>query len=76
MVSGFLVRHDGALISIDDIILIVMDPQAHVVPTKYRIILHLRENHRIQWNKNLLREEEAKELLHELQQLIRKAIEL
>lgn len=76
LVSGFLVRHDGALISIDDIIYALMEPQIHVAPTQYRVMIYLREHHRVQWNKNLLREEEAQALLCELRDLIKKAIEL
>lgn len=77
MVSGFLVRHDGALISIDDIILVHLDPLSFTtIPTQYRIMIKLRDNHDVVWNKSPVREEEAKALLHELGQLIREVIEL
>jgi len=85
MISGFLVRHDGALISIDHIIWIELYKEGkfkvngiEVGPESgyCDIVIHMIEGQRVVWNKEPRRQPEAIALLRELAQLVRKAIEL
>lgn len=75
--NGFLVRADGAMISLDHIILInreVADPRT--IPATYNINIYLIEGHRIQWNTEPRQEKEIAVLLKDLRTNIQKAIEL
>ncbi len=77
LVSGFLVRHDGSLIAIDSIIWIELLAESFgPLPTRYDIVIHMIEGHKTTWNREPRQEPEAKALLLELRQLIKKAIEL
>jgi hypothetical protein len=75
MVNGFLVRHDGSMISIDHIVWIELSPIATLSPTQYDIWIRTAD-YDIKWNKDPRQEPEAKALIGELRQLLRKAIEL
>lgn len=77
MVSGFLIRHDGSLITIDSIVWIELKtaPGGNI-PNRYNVIVHMIEGHFTQWNREPREEPEIRALLRELVELIRKAIEL
>lgn len=72
MVSGFLVRDDGSMISVDHIGYIERAPLPS--PGHYMILIHLRSGTKVTWG-GTLTETEAAQKLNELRELIQKAIE-
>jgi hypothetical protein len=74
-VNGFLVRHDGSMISIDHIVSIEMMSVGPPTGSLYNVVIFLMNNRQLLWNKMPREEPEIRALLIELQQLVRKAIE-
>jgi hypothetical protein len=73
--SGFLVRYDGSLISIDEIIWIELMPiEGHY--RGYHIVIHMNSGWSPVWNGEPLTDTQAASMMLKLKDLIKKAIEL
>lgn len=73
--TGFLVRYDGSMISIDHIVWIELSPIATVSPTQYDIWIRTAD-YDIKWNEDPLGGTSAEIQMRKLKGMLREAIEL
>jgi hypothetical protein len=73
---GFIVRADGAMISIDHILWIAKEPLPVTNPTEWVIKIYFRDGVSVDWSQSPLMEKEADERLHMVRELLQEAIQL